>query len=737
MENTYLIHNGEDNYYFKSSDVRIFPSAFRGTFKAGGDADSPDVVFDPEARLNTEANFILPKAGATDSYIIEYNDTQNKLKFVLGGYYFEISNIKNYIEEIQGKYIGIKLRSINLQDTNPDNAAYHRDSIRNTQLLDSWDVNTDNVLDMEINGEYAFTGLNIIAIENDDADKLIKVFLDDGTINHAMLLPTIEHGDGENSLMHGEGLGSTGKNQTTLGQFNTNNPKAVFEVGVGSGVLDRQNGFEVILDINDKTTPPTITRKTAIKTDTEITGNTSISGTLNVGGKVTSSTTTSSDSAATLVTKSYVDNLIGGINTSAPSIPAGGGGSYITSVSQSGAKITTTEQGFDAFVSAASTHNNAPTGKAVNDFVKSTINDLDVDWAGGGTTETYIRKIREVNGKIEAEAGEFATTFDPTHQDAPKMVPTVSAIYNYIEGIKQGLTEDFTETLGTQVSNMSGGQTAAAGSYITKVTQAGGSITTDTTAFDTEITSGDNHTNAPTSKAVYTLVNNSIKNILTRTDIKTTVSRNKNGQVPADSVEYHILNLIYPVGSIYMHQPDSLPETGPACPIPIGEWELIEAGRFLCAANNSSKGAYSLGNKAGSAETKLRDHSHTVTIAAGGEATVTSGGMSANASGSMTLRRMNDSGSYPITETSGFITKSSHSNGGKHACIGWGGKTTDRQTVSFSIGHTHTSNVPSHTHTGTVSTVSTSSIDSGDIIGDGNTNNLPPYIAVYIWRRKS
>ena len=99
MENTHLIHNGEDNYYFRSSDVRIFPSAFRGTFKAGGSTDSPDVVFDPEARLNTEANFILPRAGVTDSYIIEFNDTQNKLKFVLGGYYFEISNIKSYIEE--------------------------------------------------------------------------------------------------------------------------------------------------------------------------------------------------------------------------------------------------------------------------------------------------------------------------------------------------------------------------------------------------------------------------------------------------------------------------------------------------------------------------------------------------------------------------------------------------------------------------------------------------------------
>ena len=50
------------NKYFKSKDVRVFPSSFRGTYKSGTDILSPEVTFDPEARLNTEANFILPKA---------------------------------------------------------------------------------------------------------------------------------------------------------------------------------------------------------------------------------------------------------------------------------------------------------------------------------------------------------------------------------------------------------------------------------------------------------------------------------------------------------------------------------------------------------------------------------------------------------------------------------------------------------------------------------------------------
>jgi hypothetical protein len=739
MEN--LIHNGENNYYFKSGDIRVFPSSFRGTYKAGDNTNDPDVTFDPEARLNTEANFILPKAIIGDSsYIIEYNTAQNKIKFVLGGYYFELSNANSYLEDLKDQYIGIKLRSITLLDPVQEGikVEHQHDSTRKTYLLDSWEENADHVLDIPIGGDYAFTGINVIgsdlSAESITTHAKLKLILSDGSINQAAYLPVISHGAGINSLLHGEGLNADGKNQTVLGQYNSNNPKAIFEVGVGTSASDRKNALEVILDVNDSQTPTVVTRRTKINTDTTITGDTSITGTVNVGGKVTSSATVSGDSSTTLATKGYVDSLIGGINTSAVVPPSGGGGKYITAVSQSGAKISTSDQAFDSSISSSSTHNNAPTTKAVHTFVTDTINGLDVDYQGA--RGQFIEQIREVNGKIEASPRAFATTFDPDDENATNTVPTVSAIYAYIEQIKGDLTTDFTTTLGTTVGTMQGGATAGSGEFITGVTQSGGSISTSTKKFDTKITSDDNHSNAPTSKAVYTLVNDSIKNILTRTDITTTVTRNKQGKVPADSVEYHILDLIYPVGSIYMHQPDSLPETGPACPIPIGEWELIEAGRFLCAANNSSKGAYSLGNKAGSAETKLRDHSHTVTINSGGATTVTSEGMSANNAGSITIRRMNDSGAYPVTGTSGFITTSTTS-GGKHGCIGWGGKTEDRQKVLFNIGHTHNSNIPSHSHTGTVSTVSTSSIDSGDIIGDGNTNNLPPYIAVYIWRRKS
>jgi hypothetical protein len=93
-----------DNKYFKSKDVKVFPSSFRGAFKSGTATTAPEITFDPEARLNSEANFILPTATAvTDSYIVEYNQSQNTISFVLGGYHFLISQVADYLDEIKNK----------------------------------------------------------------------------------------------------------------------------------------------------------------------------------------------------------------------------------------------------------------------------------------------------------------------------------------------------------------------------------------------------------------------------------------------------------------------------------------------------------------------------------------------------------------------------------------------------------------------------------------------------------
>ena len=83
--------------YFKSTDVKIFPCAYRGQ------------NINPEASSFTEYNFtnIYSKQGEKkESFIISY--TENELKCVIDGYYFEITNLNNY-EKSDYKYLAIKI----------------------------------------------------------------------------------------------------------------------------------------------------------------------------------------------------------------------------------------------------------------------------------------------------------------------------------------------------------------------------------------------------------------------------------------------------------------------------------------------------------------------------------------------------------------------------------------------------------------------------------------------------
>ena len=83
--------------YFKITDVKIFPCAYRGQ------------NINPEASSFTEYNFtnIYSKHGEKkESFIISY--TENELKCVIGGYYFEITNFNRY-EKSYYKYLAIKI----------------------------------------------------------------------------------------------------------------------------------------------------------------------------------------------------------------------------------------------------------------------------------------------------------------------------------------------------------------------------------------------------------------------------------------------------------------------------------------------------------------------------------------------------------------------------------------------------------------------------------------------------
>ena len=287
--------------YFKSRDVRVFPSSFRGTY-------DNTTTFDPEARLNTEANFIAPKiAGNKASYIVNYttNTINSKkfitaIKFVLGGYYFEINNLNDY--NLSDKYLNIKLRDVKIAENQDDD---NKDSERKTSLLDTWEDNNGHILDSldsEANISY-FSGLKISSISPEkNAYASIKLLVtkgDNNVLNQEAILVDLDHGTGENTLLHGEGLNAKSKNQVVFGTYNDNKEDTLFEIGKGTEGIT-ENALEVSTTTTNINNPTinltgeniTITGESLVHIDsaTKIDGTTNIWGALGVHSEAESTT---------------------------------------------------------------------------------------------------------------------------------------------------------------------------------------------------------------------------------------------------------------------------------------------------------------------------------------------------------------------------------------------------------------------------------------------------------------
>ena len=109
--------------YFKITEVKIFPCAYRGQ------------NINPEASSFTEYNFtnIYSKQGEKkESFIISY--TENELKCVIGGYYFEITNFNRY-EKSDYKYLAIKIANKELVPFDGRYSAGSLDDTTNNNFL--------------------------------------------------------------------------------------------------------------------------------------------------------------------------------------------------------------------------------------------------------------------------------------------------------------------------------------------------------------------------------------------------------------------------------------------------------------------------------------------------------------------------------------------------------------------------------------------------------------------------
>lgn len=213
----------------------------------------------------------------------------------------------------------------------------------------------------------------------------------------------------------------------------------------------------------------------------------------------------------------------------------------------------------------------------------------------------------------------------------------------------------------------------------------------------------------------------------------------------------------YPIGSIYMSINDVDPAT-----IFGGTWEKIADGTFLMASGNT----HAVGTTGGEAEHTLSvdempSHNHSGSLSGATAASAGSHSHSGSLSGSMgdagthshergtmdiTGSFYNKKNCYDDSSASGAITRSRGNNfewQGTNsqnqdytvfnfkAANNWTGKTSSTGSHSHSLSGVKVSVSSGGSHTHSVS----GSVSIGSTGGGNAHNNLPPYLAVNIWKR--
>lgn len=204
--------------YYESRDIKVYPSAYRGSFQD----DDKQISFDPEARLTTEQ--VLLGRGVSDlreSYVVGFEERNNEniLMVVIGGYYFEI-NFRDDPLPTAALYLGIKLSKKTLTDYNTET-----ESPRYTWVLASFEDEgeaTLSSLDKPEGGKMYFTGLahdtsaeQLIYSDNDGTTKMeyLYVSLGGNLIASSQLVKNINNLAGTNQALNGIRLGEANSNE--------------------------------------------------------------------------------------------------------------------------------------------------------------------------------------------------------------------------------------------------------------------------------------------------------------------------------------------------------------------------------------------------------------------------------------------------------------------------------------------------------------------------------------------
>jgi hypothetical protein len=236
-----FIKNANGLVFIKSENVKVFPSGRRSSTAIDIDNDLATVSdryyipFDPEARLNTEANNRKHSGlnGFKQSYLLDYNETDGSLSIVLAGYLFNIQLNYGYrtptelgtafaekFAMAKSVYANIKLANVALfgsADTPEIGTEILRDQVSNDTPAACLDFLIDKQ-DKTKRSSYYFSGLSFSAEDKTAAsstDRVISLKIlqqnssGEWEIYEPSKLPAIDHGDTENSVKVGD-LTATG-----------------------------------------------------------------------------------------------------------------------------------------------------------------------------------------------------------------------------------------------------------------------------------------------------------------------------------------------------------------------------------------------------------------------------------------------------------------------------------------------------------------------------------------------